>query len=225
MGRVRVEQLWRYPVKSIGGEALDAVELTPAGVPGDRAWAVWDEAAGEATWAGVLPPLMRVTARTREDRVTVRLPDGDLYPVDGPGLAAALTRLTGRAVRVVPHRNGEVAAPLHVLSTVDLAALAAALPGIAVDVSRFRPNLVLAPPDDAPPRSWLGRVLAVGSARLRITAGCVRCQMITMATPSVPLDRAVLRWVAQERANVFGAYAEVERAGAVRVGDPARWVG
>ena len=33
---IRVEQLWRYPVKSLRGEALDAAHLTLDGVQGDR---------------------------------------------------------------------------------------------------------------------------------------------------------------------------------------------
>ena len=33
---MRVAELWRYPVKSLRGEQLDAAELTAAGIPGDR---------------------------------------------------------------------------------------------------------------------------------------------------------------------------------------------
>jgi uncharacterized protein YcbX len=33
---VRVSGLWRYPVKSLGGEALESAELTLDGVAGDR---------------------------------------------------------------------------------------------------------------------------------------------------------------------------------------------
>src|SRR5690625_5880985 len=39
----RVAQLWRYPVKSMGGEALEAARVTARGVAGDRQWAVLDE--------------------------------------------------------------------------------------------------------------------------------------------------------------------------------------
>ena len=31
-----VAELWRYPVKSLRGEQVDATELTAAGIPGDR---------------------------------------------------------------------------------------------------------------------------------------------------------------------------------------------
>ena len=31
-----VAGLWRYPVKSVGGEAIATAELTANGIPGDR---------------------------------------------------------------------------------------------------------------------------------------------------------------------------------------------
>ena len=37
-----VEQLRRYPVKSMGGEALTSIELTARGLVGDRHYAVRD---------------------------------------------------------------------------------------------------------------------------------------------------------------------------------------
>ena len=33
-----VNGLWRYPVKSMAGEAVEAVELDADGVVGDRRW-------------------------------------------------------------------------------------------------------------------------------------------------------------------------------------------
>jgi uncharacterized protein len=38
----KVVALWRYPVKSMLGERLEAVELTATGLLGDRAYALWD---------------------------------------------------------------------------------------------------------------------------------------------------------------------------------------
>jgi uncharacterized protein YcbX len=58
-----IAALWRYPVKSCGGEAVQALALDADGWPvGDRAWGVVD-AAGELTWMGAHPRLARVQAR------------------------------------------------------------------------------------------------------------------------------------------------------------------
>ena len=41
-----VQQLFRYPVKSMMGETLDTVEVGPSGLAGDRIWAVRDKKRG-----------------------------------------------------------------------------------------------------------------------------------------------------------------------------------
>lgn len=53
---MRVDQLWRYPVKSLRGEPLAAVAVGVLGVEGDRLVAVHDER-DEVTWAGAVPAL------------------------------------------------------------------------------------------------------------------------------------------------------------------------
>jgi hypothetical protein len=63
----RVAALWRYPVKSCAGEAVDNLQLDADGWPvGDRCWGVAD-AAGELTWMGAHPRLALVrTALTAQ---------------------------------------------------------------------------------------------------------------------------------------------------------------
>ncbi|HKE12957.1 MAG TPA: MOSC N-terminal beta barrel domain-containing protein, partial [Myxococcota bacterium] len=46
MSEGHVVEIWRYPVKSMGGERLEAVPVGLGGLPGDRAWAVRDEVRG-----------------------------------------------------------------------------------------------------------------------------------------------------------------------------------
>jgi uncharacterized protein len=116
-----------------------------------------------------------------------------------------------------------------VLTTTALRSLASALTGSAIDATRFRPNLVLDGVLDEggsgyPEHRWAGRRMAVGAVRLRFTGGCDRCVMTTRETPTVPHDRAVLRWIAREVDNTFGVYAAVETPGHIRVGDEVRWL-
>ena len=42
-----VREIWRYPVKSMGGESLEQVAVGETGVLGDRTWAVRDEVTGK----------------------------------------------------------------------------------------------------------------------------------------------------------------------------------
>jgi len=56
----RIAALWRYPVKSCAGEAVDSLQLDADGWPeGDRGWGIAD-AAGELTWMGAHPRLALV---------------------------------------------------------------------------------------------------------------------------------------------------------------------
>ena len=89
MSRMQVAGLWRYPVKSLGGERLASAELTPDGVRGDRIVHV----------RGARGPL---TGRTRHGLLTlpVRTGDDGSPCVDGH-------RGTQLRRRVVRHHGGD----------------------------------------------------------------------------------------------------------------------
>lgn len=226
---MRVDQLWRYPVKSVGGERLATAAVGTLGIEGDRRVAVQDER-DEVTWAGAVPALMRVRAVAVGEGVgELVLPDGERFRTDGPDADSRLSAAVQAKVRLVGHQPDNPDTALHVLTTTTLRGLSRALPDSAIDVTRFRPNLVLDEVHDDlgtgyPEHGWTGRRMAIGTLRIRFTGGCDRCVMITKETPFVPHDRAVLRWVARELGNTFGAYAAVERPGDVSVGNEARWL-
>ena len=53
-----VVELWRYPVKSMQGEPLEAVTVGPRGIVGDRGWAVVDVTTGLALTGRRAPDLL-----------------------------------------------------------------------------------------------------------------------------------------------------------------------
>lgn len=72
-----VDELWRYPVKSMVGETVDAIELDALGVVGDRTWAARDLERGGIRGAKKIGALMRLAARDLGDgNVEITLPDG-----------------------------------------------------------------------------------------------------------------------------------------------------
>jgi uncharacterized protein len=104
-----VREVWRYPVKSMVGERLDASLIAPGGVLGDRGWALRDELAGEIRGAKKLPGLLRCAARyvdePREGRVAaaeITLPDGAHLRTDHPEVSQRLSTLVGRKLTLCP---------------------------------------------------------------------------------------------------------------------------
>ena len=54
MAYYQVQELWRYPVKSMGGERLESVNVTDRGLAGDRAFALYDSARQQVRSEGVV---------------------------------------------------------------------------------------------------------------------------------------------------------------------------
>lgn len=101
--------IWRYPVKSMGGEELTRASLGEGGLFGDRGWAVRDEAAGEIRGARKLPLLMQFEAAYSEEpsadavpQAALRLPDGSKVTTDDLDVAERISAALGREVSLRP---------------------------------------------------------------------------------------------------------------------------
>jgi uncharacterized protein YcbX len=104
-----IQQIWRYPVKSMAGEKLSECSVHTLGIPGDRGWALRDEAAREITNGKRIPLLMQCIARYREEpgnssipQVDIRFPDGTLIGSDHPQVNDCLSRILGKDVTLWP---------------------------------------------------------------------------------------------------------------------------
>lgn len=219
-----VSALWRYPVKSMAGESVEALDIDARGVVGDRELAVITEAgaiaSGKSTrrFERVDGLIACAAARQSGGEVIVTLPDGSRH---GAADAAALSAWLGRPLRYAA--EAEVshfdAAGLHIVSTATVAWLEQAS-GVACDARRLRPNLVVdAGPDPHVEERWIGGELSIGAARLRVIRGAERCVMTTFAQGTLPASPAVLRAIAGREGTLLGVYAEVVTGGRVRVGD------
>jgi uncharacterized protein len=108
-GCMHVVEIWRYPVKSMGGHRLDRVDVGTRGVAGDRGWAVRDESTGEILNAKRHPILMQCTAKYREEptedrvpHVDITMPDGGSVGSDSVEVSRRLSELTRRRVALRP---------------------------------------------------------------------------------------------------------------------------
>src|SRR5919206_3983219 len=143
-----VKQIWRFAVKSMAGEQLDTCDVGVRGIPGDRGWAVHEQA-GKIAAGSRHPLLMQCAARYREqatNEVEMRFPDGQLVGSDAADVNARLAELLEKPVSLSSLQQDANAehyfdvAPIHVLTTASLAAMSRVYPEGIWDVRRFRPN-------------------------------------------------------------------------------------
>jgi uncharacterized protein YcbX len=228
--------LARWPVKSLGGEALAAARLDWRGLGGDRAYALLDRREGrEGRWLTIrqAPQLLAWSAAYPEapdDRLdparppppTLRAPDGTRWAWDAPGLEDALAADLGLAVRRHHDPGGQQDLQASVLVTTEASrrAVAEAL-GRPVELRRFRTNLHLEL--DTPPfaeEGWDGGRLQVGEVTLALAHPCARCVIPTRDPDDLSRWPELLRWLHRQRGALFGVNARVVSGGRVRVGDP-----
>ncbi|MEO8192899.1 MAG: MOSC N-terminal beta barrel domain-containing protein [Gemmatimonadales bacterium] len=224
----RVAALFRYPVKSMGVEALETVEVGWAGLAGDRRWAFVRDGMIRSgfPWLTIREhPLMwkyqpRFVEPDKPDTspTMVRTPSGGDFDVVDPQLAAEL----GDGVRVIKQDRGVFdAMPLSLITTQTIGGLGEFV-GAELDPRRFRPNLLIEALDDAefPEDTWMGGVLRVGGMRMRIDKRDKRCVVINVDPVTTGRDPAILRAVAQERDARLGVYGTTVQPGRASVGDP-----
>ena len=106
-----IRALWRFPVKSMLGEELDAADLTEGGIVGDRAYAVRDRETGKvasAKHSKRWPNLLDCRAAFAEPPgpgdelppVRIELADGNSVLSDAADVDAVLSRFFGRDVEL-----------------------------------------------------------------------------------------------------------------------------
>jgi uncharacterized protein YcbX len=232
----RVLQVWRWPVKSMGGERVRSTRVALRGAGGDRSHAVLHEHNGE--WkpltAREAPRLLAWRAGypfaadagldpERPPYALVSAPGGEhTYSWDDPRLRTALAEDLSRPVRLRRDIAGMQDLERSLLITVEAtrAALADEL-GTELDLRRFRPNLHLEV--DAPAwaeERWEGGTLRFGGGVvLRLLHPCVRCAIPTRDPDTQVKWPGLLRHLDAHHRTLFGINARVVQAGRIAAGE------
>jgi uncharacterized protein len=228
----RVTKLYRWPVKSLGGERVDALRLDERGAAGDRAHALFDEfkSAPRRLTARQAPRMLLWQAAYEGEigpqdvpRPTVSAPDGRTFGWDDEDLPAALEADLGRPV-TLKRDLGLMQDLGHTLLVTTQATLDAVREEVdePLDLRRFRTNVHVVL-DDADPyaeEQWEGRELAIGAATFRLLHPCERCVIPTRDPDTAEKWAGLLRWLTRERRGLFGMNARPLHAGRIAVGDP-----
>ncbi len=224
----RVAALWRYPVKSMAGQALERADVAWQGIAGDRRWAFVQDGQvrsgfpyftiRERSEMARFVPSLRDPSDPDGSSVDVRTPSGEVLDVADPALAAAL----GGGIRPIKLNRGLFdAAPLSLATTQAVAQVSESV-GTSLDPRRFRPNLLVDTGGEAgwPEDAWIGSVLRVGDLRFRVDRPDKRCVVVTVDPETTERDPRVLRAIAQGHDACFGVYGTTVAPGALAVGDP-----
>jgi len=233
-----IEALFRYPVKSMGGEQLEVASLGWHGLEGDRRLAlrrIDDRSAFPWLTASRLPTLLQFAPLRGEDAVPgdlpthVRTPDGEKLPVFGEALAMEIERRHGSPVQMMQLKHGIFDdASISVIAS-DTVREIGRLAGHRLDIRRFRPNIAvrLLRPGPFHEDQWLGGVLTFGeeddAPAISVTMRDLRCSMVNLDPDSVSVAPEVLKTVVRANQNNAGVYGTVTRIGRLAVGQAIRF--
>lgn len=228
-----MEAIFRYPVKSMAGERLDAAQLGWHGIDGDRRLAfrrVEDRSGMPWLTASKLPGLLLYSPCRLEDSVQgdlpthVRTPSGEEMPVFGEDLAAEVGSRYGAPVQMMHLRHGIFDEASISVIAADTVREIEQLAGVRPDIRRFRPNIVVRSLRSVPfeEDEWLGGVLVFGEGAnapaITVTMRDVRCAMLNLDPDSAMAAPEMLKAVVRRNQNNTGIYATVTRVGRLEAG-------
>jgi uncharacterized protein len=230
-----VTAIYRFPVKSMGGEVLQVANLRWQGIDGDRQYGFYRAAnTSRFPWltGREVAELITCSARylepddPRHSRLTVTI-HGDQYDIGDPRLCDYLSRAAGEEIRMIQVGRGLFdAMPVSIITPPTIAQIAARCDR-SIDVRRFRANIVIEPIDgSAREIDWIGKTLAFGDrsdpAKLCANVAIDRCVMITIDPDTAERDPAILRRVVEDFNNEVGIRCATGAPGIVAIGDVVR---
>lgn len=245
---MRIEKIYRYPVKGLTAEALEEVALTAgATLPEDRRFAL---AQGDApfdpanpTWlqkrhfgclmANARLALVHSAFDPRTGMLLLNIPgQGRVFEdtqteAGRTAIATALTRYLAEEARGTPrfveapgHSFSDVAA--KVVSIIGLASVHALeqATGQTLDPLRFRANVYVSGSHPWTEFDWLGQEIQLGQAKLRVIKRIQRCPATEVNPETAERDAKPPRALREHFGHMdLGVYAEVIEDGRIALGD------
>jgi uncharacterized protein YcbX len=245
---MRIEYLYRYPVKGLTAEALEAAEVEPRGcIPWDRAFALAQGDAGfdpaQPQWlqkANFMCQMKNARAAAlfsffepRSGMLAIRAPDGsavveNALTEDGrERIGSFLAGYMGEEARGTPRFRY---IPGHsfcdqrskVVSLINLASLRdfEAKVGARRHRRRFRANVWFSGAAAWSEREWIGRQIQIGGAVMRVVKPINRCAATEVNPETAERDADPLGELRRLYGHVeLGVHAEVVEGGRFAVGD------
>jgi hypothetical protein len=209
---VQLKEMWRYPVKTMGGEALLSAHVGALGIDGDRIVHV-EDADGRVITSRSHPRFLGHKGSL--DPHGVVLVDG--RPWDSPGVAADVVDIAGPGARLV---RDEGAARFDVLPL--LVATDGAIAAFGHDGRRLRPNLVIGGVEGLTETAWPGARLRIGEVLIGVQGLRLRCIMTSFDPDTLVQDKQITRDIYRRFDGKLALDCFVIEPGAIVVGDEVR---
>lgn len=206
---MKLAQIWRYPVKSMGGEPLQKALVTPLGIEGDRVVHAEDNR-GHVVTSRTYPDLLGLHAKLGP--AGEPLVDG--LPWRDPAVRRKVVEIIGPGARVVHDESESRFDVLPLLVATD-----GAIAAFGHDGRRLRPNLVISGVEGLDERSWPGRCLRIGNVVIGVEDLRGRCIMTTFDPDTLEQNRNVLREIVQKFGGKIALNCYVIAGGEIEVGD------
>jgi len=206
---LHLAEIWRYPVKSMGGERLARATVGPLGIEGDRVVHV-ETRAGRVVTSRTHPQLLGHHASA--DSHGAPIIDGLTWT--DPAIATAIERDAGAGARLVRDDSENRFDVLPLLVATD-----GAITAFGYDGRRLRPNLVIGGVSGLDERAWEGRWLRIGDVLVALADLRARCVMTTFDPDSLEQNPNVLRDIVRRFEGKLALNARVARGGEIHEGD------
>jgi hypothetical protein len=206
---VRIEEIWRYPVKTMAGESLQRATLGPLGIEGDRIVHV-ESARGRVITSRSHPRFLgHRGSLSAEGAVLV-----DGRPWDSPEVAAEVVDIAGPGAKLVRYDGAERFDVLPLLVATD-----GAIAAFGHDFRRLRPNLVIGGVEGLSEREWPGGRLRISKVLVGIQDLRLRCIMTSYDPDTQVQDREITSGIYQRFEGKLALDAFVIEGGEIAVGD------
>jgi hypothetical protein len=204
---MRIQEIWRYPVKSMAGEGLQCALVSFSGIEGDRLVHVRNER-GRVVTARTHPGLLGHHATLDASGE----PLVDRRPWNDPSVLEDIWQVAGPRARMIRDESLRRFDVLPLLVATD-----GAIAAFGWDGRCLRPNLVVSGVEGLQEREWPGRELRIGDAIIGVQDLRERCVMTTFDPDTLAQSPEVLREIVRKFGGKLALNCYVVKSGIVHV--------
>ena len=211
---MKVTEIWRYPVKTMGGEKLQRVRMGPLGIDGDRVVHV-EDTQGRVITSRSHPRFLGHKGTLGVDGAP--LVDGQ--PWNSPEVAAEVVDIAGLDAKLVRYDGIERFDVLPLLVATD-----GAIAAFGHDHRRLRPNIVIGGVEGLTEREWPGGCLRIGKVLIGVQDLRLRCIMTSYDPDTLVQEKEITRNIYRRFDGKLALNCFVIEGGEIAVGDEVQLV-